>query len=88
MHITVTVIPGAKKNSIARVAPDQYRVRVKAPPVKGQANKELIRLLADYFDTTASSIVITRGVHSRKKFIEITTGRGTAGISSAPSPGD
>lgn len=71
MLVKVSVIPGAKKNSIVSVAPDHYRVRVKAPPVKGQANKELIRLLADYFNTTASSIIITRGVHSRNKLIEI-----------------
>ncbi|UCC11483.1 MAG: DUF167 domain-containing protein [candidate division WOR-3 bacterium] len=71
MLIKVTVIPGTKKNSIALVAPDHYRVRVKAPPVKGQANKELISLLADYFNTTASSIVIKRGLHSRNKLIEI-----------------
>ena len=71
MLITVTVIPGAKKNSIAVVAPGHYRIRVKAPPVKGQANKELISLLADYFNTTASSIIIKRGVRSRNKLIEI-----------------
>ena len=71
MLVKVTVIPGAKKNSIAVVAPDHYRVWVKAPPVKGQANKELIGLLADYFNTSASAIVIKRGMHSRNKLIEI-----------------
>jgi uncharacterized protein (TIGR00251 family) len=73
MLIKVTVVPGAKKSRVVKVAPDTYRVRVKAPPVKGRANQELIRLLADHFNTTASSIVIKRGVRSRNKIIEISS---------------
>lgn len=72
MLIKVTVSPGAKKNSITMIAPDHYRVRVKAPPVKGRANQELIRLLAEHFGIAPSSIIIKRGKHSRNKLIEIT----------------
>jgi len=71
MLIKVTVSPGAKENSIVLVAPDHYRIRVKVPPVKGRANKELIRLLAEHFGTAPSSITIKRGVRSRNKLIEI-----------------
>lgn len=71
MVIKVSVIPNAKKTTITNTAPGHYRVRVTAAPVKGRANQELIRLLAEHFGTAPSSITIKRGVHSRNKIIEI-----------------
>jgi uncharacterized protein (TIGR00251 family) len=71
MLFTVTVIPCAKKTAVTATAPGHYRVRVTAAPAKGQANRELIRVLADYFGTAPSSITIKRGMHSRNKLIEI-----------------
>lgn len=71
MLFKVTVIPCAKKTSVTATAPGHYRVRIMAAPKKGQANRELIRVLADYFDTAPSSITIRRGMYSRKKLIEI-----------------
>lgn len=71
MYVKVTVIPRAKKTSVTVTAQGQYRVRVTAAPIKGQANRELIRILADHFNTAPSSIRIKRGMHSRNKLIEI-----------------
>jgi uncharacterized protein (TIGR00251 family) len=71
MYVYVTVIPRAKKTSVTMTAKGHYRVRVTAAPIKGQANRELINVLADHFNTAPSSIYIKRGMHSRNKLIEI-----------------
>jgi len=68
--IKVKVIPNAKKNEITQEE-DHFKARVKAPVVKGKANKELIALLADFFDVKKSVIKIVKGAKSREKLVEI-----------------
>ena len=48
-----------------------YEVRVKAPPIDGKANKELIELLAKYFQIPKRNIEIKSGFTSRSKIIII-----------------
>lgn len=47
------------------------RVRVTAPPLKGQANSALLTLVAELLATPKNSIAITRGYASRHKVITI-----------------
>jgi len=42
-----------------------------APPVDGQANDMLIKLLADFFDVSKSSIIIVGGKTAKTKIVEI-----------------
>ena len=62
----VYVQPKAKKNEIEGI--DEWRgrlkVKVKAPPVGGKANKELLRFFSKLFDT---EVEIVRGETSREK---------------------
>lgn len=44
---------------------------VKAKPVDGQANKEIIKRLAKHFGTSSRNIVIRKGHKSRDKIVEI-----------------
>lgn len=44
---------------------------VKAKPVNGQANKEIIKRLAKHFDTSSRNVVIKKGHKSRDKIVEI-----------------
>ncbi len=46
-------------------------VRVKAAPAKGQANEELIRVLANYFHVPRHAVVIISGASSPWKRVEI-----------------
>ena len=69
------VKPGAKKNEVVGWRDGVLHVRVKAPPVEGAANREVVKLLARYFGVTPSSIEITRGQKSRYKRVVITTNR-------------
>ncbi len=47
------------------------KIRIKAPPVEGAANKELIRFLAEHFAVPRSSVELLSGAGSRHKRIAI-----------------
>lgn len=70
MKINVKVIPGARKQEIEK-GESGFKVYLKSKPEKGKANKELITLLADYFNTSKSNIKIIKGEHARNKIVEI-----------------
>jgi len=69
--VNVKVIPKAKFSQVLEDLEGNLQVRVTAPPVKGQANSELIKLLADYYKVSKSNIEIIRGLRERKKVIKI-----------------
>ncbi len=71
MRIKVKVIPGAPKAQIMAISKEELKVKVKSPPDKGKANRELIELLADYYSVAKSYIRIIRGETSRNKIVEI-----------------
>lgn len=71
MRIKVKVIPGAPKALIMVISSEELRVKVKSPPDKGKANRELIELLADHYGVAKSYVRIIRGETSRHKIIEI-----------------
>ena len=50
---------------------DEISVGIKSKPQKGEANRELIKKLAKYFDVPSSHVKITSGEKSRKKLIQI-----------------
>ncbi len=71
MKIFVKLKIKSSQEKVEKVDDKNYKIWVKEPPVNGRANKALIEVLADYFDTSKSSIRILRGHKSRKKIIEI-----------------
>ena len=50
---------------------DEITIGVKATPEKGEANKEIIKKLAKYFDVAKSNVKIISGQKSRKKLVEV-----------------
>ena len=50
---------------------DRLRVRVCESPVDGQANRALIKLLADRLGVPISAVRIASGLKSRNKVVEI-----------------
>ena len=73
MKLQVKVKPNAKNQSIQTEADGSLTVSLKSPPVDGQANEELIKILAKKFNVSKSSITIKSGHSSRNKLIEIET---------------
>jgi uncharacterized protein (TIGR00251 family) len=50
---------------------DQIRIGVKSKPVKGEANKEIIKRVAKYFKISAAFVQIKSGHKSSEKIIEV-----------------
>jgi uncharacterized protein YggU (UPF0235/DUF167 family) len=48
-----------------------YKVWVTEAPVKGKANKAVVRLLAEYFKIGESFVVLTKGSISKTKVFDI-----------------
>jgi uncharacterized protein (TIGR00251 family) len=69
--VDIRVIPRASKSAIAGTRDDAVLVRLKAPPVDGAANAELIRLLADLLGVPRRNIQIVSGDRSRGKRVRI-----------------
>ena len=72
-RIAVIVKPNARKPEIVKIAPDEYRIAVREPAQKGQANEAVINLIAEHLGIPKSKLRILRGVSSRQKLIEIST---------------
>jgi uncharacterized protein (TIGR00251 family) len=70
MKMNVKVIPGAKKQGIEK-EDNGFKIYLKSKPEKGKANKELITLLADYFNIPKNNVKILKGEFSRNKIIKI-----------------
>lgn len=72
MKIKVRVAPRSSRDEVVKTG-DDYVVRVKAQPREGKANEAVIKLLAEHFGVTRSSVRITSGLSGRNKIVEIRT---------------
>ena len=61
------VKPRSSKDAIEGEREGALVVRVKAPPVEGEANKALVRLLGRALDVPSSAIRLQSGATSRRK---------------------
>lgn len=72
MIYSVTVKPHSKKGPLVlSTGTNELTVYLREKPIDGEANQALIKLLADYFQVTKTSIHIKTGAHGRQKIIEI-----------------
>ena len=53
------------------ISENQITVGIKSIPVKGEANKEIIKKLSKHFQIPISSIQIKTGHKSKRKIVEI-----------------
>jgi len=71
MRIYVKVIPRSSQNKVEKISEGEYKVKVTAPPVDGQANDMLIEVLAEYFQISKSLVRIIGGKTAKTKIIDI-----------------
>ncbi|MGE0798780.1 MAG: DUF167 domain-containing protein [Lautropia sp.] len=71
MEITVKVRPGARASTLVRSDDGSYLAQVKAQPVDGKANDELIALIAAHFGCRRADVTIHRGASGRLKRVRI-----------------
>lgn len=66
MIVVVKVKPNSKQHKF-----ENGVAYLKAAPIEGKANEELIELMAEHFQVRKSQVRIMRGATSRVKTIEI-----------------
>ena len=69
--ISLRVYPGAARSKVVGFTDGVLQIRVAAPPVKGQANKELIAFLSKALAVAKGALTIVKGHTSRSKVIAI-----------------
>jgi uncharacterized protein (TIGR00251 family) len=74
LTFAVRVVLRASRSEIAGEHDGALRVRIAAPPVKGPANGELVRMLARIFKTPQNAIEIVSGVNSKRKVVQVRGG--------------
>lgn len=71
LHLNVRVQTRASRNEIVGISGQRLKVRLTGPPVQGQANRELLKLIAKAFSVPLRRVRLARGDRSRNKTLEI-----------------
>jgi hypothetical protein len=69
--LVARVKPKSSRQVLIQTSPTEFKARLTSAPEKGQANKELLELLADHLNLRPSRLKIIHGETSRVKMIEI-----------------
>jgi uncharacterized protein len=69
--ITVRVIPRAGKSAVAGTRGEALLVRLRAAPVDGAANEELIEVIANQLGVAKRAVEIISGQRSREKRVQV-----------------
>ena len=69
--IITVVQPNASQNEVLGFKDGVLHVRIAAPPIKGKANRELIRFLSDVLGVSRSKLTIEKGMTGKRKVIGI-----------------
>lgn len=65
--VTLQVICNAKETELLKLDDKSYKLKIKALPIEGKANKEIIRIFKEF----GNNIEIIKGEKSNKKLIKI-----------------
>jgi len=71
MDIIVKVIPNSGQTEVVEEEDNYLKIKLKASPIKGKANAELIKFLAKKFQISKSQVEIIKGLTSKKKLVRI-----------------
>ncbi|MBI3290761.1 DUF167 domain-containing protein [Candidatus Falkowbacteria bacterium] len=69
--ILVRVITRSSITEITEEKGSYLKIKLKAAPVKGKANSELIKLLAKKYKVAKSQVEIIKGLTSNEKLVRI-----------------
>jgi uncharacterized protein (TIGR00251 family) len=72
--IEVKVITKSGRVEVIPLGGERYKVKLTEAPEKGKANKQLIEVLAEYFNIKKGDIKIISGEHSSTKKILVERG--------------
>ena len=71
LYLHLHLQTGSKQDSIGELYGERLRLRIRAQPIEGRANKQLIAFLAREFGVSKSKVVILSGLHGRDKTVSI-----------------
>jgi len=69
--IELKVKPGARVSRLEQQADGTWLAQLKAPPVDGKANAELVALVAAQFGVRRAQVSIRAGAGGRRKLVKI-----------------
>jgi uncharacterized protein (TIGR00251 family) len=69
--LQVKVKPNARASTLTQRDDGTWVAELKAPPVDGKANRELVELVARHFGCTKAAVAIKSGAGGRMKLVQI-----------------
>jgi uncharacterized protein (TIGR00251 family) len=69
--ISVRVKPNARVSLLQQLEDGTWLAQLKSPPVDGNANEELLALVAQHFGCRKSAVSVKTGASARTKLIRI-----------------
>lgn len=72
-ELEILVTPRASRDGIGGVHDGALRVRVTRPPADGEANRAVIRLVAEALDVPPSTVSVASGDRARRKRLALPT---------------
>jgi uncharacterized protein len=69
--LQVKVKPRARASSLEQVSDGTWVAKLKAPPVDGKANDELVALVARHFKCRKAAVSIRSGAAGRMKLVRV-----------------
>lgn len=67
--LTLTIQANAHKSEIVGLYNDTLKIKIKAPPVDGKANKEIISFLSETLNIAQKNIEILKGDKNKNKIV-------------------
>jgi uncharacterized protein len=71
--LQIKVKPRAKASSLKQTKDGTWVARLRAPPVDGKANEELVALVAEHFHCRTTAVLIKAGASGRMKLVQVQT---------------
>ena len=71
VRISIRVQPRASRSEVVGEHDGALKVRLAAPPVEGEANRELVRFLGKLLDVAPSRVSVVAGATGKSKVVEI-----------------
>ena len=71
MIINLRVVPDSKVETLEKLTPVSYKLKIREKAMEGRANIAVIATLSSHFNVKKANIKIIKGTTSRDKVIEI-----------------
>lgn len=69
--VEIKVRPNARSSRLEQAADGSWLAQLKAAPVEGRANQELVALVARHFGCAKAAVSIKAGATGRRKLVRI-----------------